>query len=51
MNKLQKLKKQRKRLIAWMDMCDAHFSVKANEELYEIEQKLELYKLNTITNG
>ena len=51
MNRLQELKTQRERLVTWMDMCDAHFSVKANEELYEIEQKLELYKLNTTTNG
>ena len=40
MSKIQELKLQREHLIEWMDMCDAHFSVKANEELHEIEQEI-----------
>ena len=44
MNRLQELKIQRKRLLTWMDMCDAHFSVKANEELYEIEQEIKKHE-------
>ena len=44
MNRLQELKTQRERLVTWMDMCDAHFSVKANEELHEIEQKIKEYE-------
>ena len=40
MNRLQELKTQRERLVTWMDTCDAHFSVKANEELHEIEQEI-----------
>ena len=40
MSRLQELRIQRERLVTWMDMCDAHFSVRANEELYEIEQEI-----------
>ena len=40
MSKLQELKLQREHLIEWMDMCDANFSVNANEKLYKIEQEI-----------
>ena len=40
MSELQELRIQRKRLITWMDLCDANFNVNANEKLYEIEQKI-----------
>jgi hypothetical protein len=42
-NKVQRLlelKSERKQLIEWMDMCDANFSVPANEKLFEIEQSI-----------
>ena len=42
-NKVQRLlelKLERKQLIEWMDMCDANFSVSANEKLFEIETEL-----------
>ena len=42
-NKVQRLlelKLERKQLIEWMDMCDANFSVPANEKLFEIETEL-----------
>ena len=38
--RLLELKLERKRLIEWMDMCDANFSVPANEKLFEIETEL-----------
>ena len=38
--RLLELKLERKQLIEWMDMCDANFSVPANEKLFEIETEL-----------
>ena len=44
MSRLQELKTQRERLVAWMDMCDANFSVNANEKLHKIEQEIKEYE-------
>ena len=44
MSRLHELRIQRKRLITWMDMCDAHFSVNANEKLHKIEQEIKEYE-------
>lgn len=44
MSKLQELKLQREHLIEWMDMCDANFSINANEKLHKIEKEIKEYE-------
>ena len=44
MSKLKELKIQREHLIEWMDMCDANFSVNANERLHKIEKEIKEYE-------